>query len=105
MAGSAQSIIGEFNLRGMRIVTVAATNALTEHLALHVGTINVDLVHDLAIIMIGLRPQKFICIIINKLSMYKYNATLRSLVKAAQQRLALFTRYDHVLHPDYGHLR
>ena len=64
MAGSAQSIIGKFNLRGMRIVAIAAANALTEHLALHIGTINVNLVHDLAIIMIGLRPQKFICIII-----------------------------------------
>jgi hypothetical protein len=64
VAGSAQSIIGEFKLRGMRVVTIAAANALTEHLALHVRTINVDLIHDLTVIMIGLRSQKFICIII-----------------------------------------
>ena len=67
MTGCAEPIIRKLDFGCMGIMTITATDALIEHLALQIRTVHVDFIHDLPIIVVGFRTQQFIRVKIIKL--------------------------------------
>ena len=60
MARSTQLVSLEFHFRGMGVVTICATNAFVEHLALNERAIDVIFVHDLTVAVIRVRREKLV---------------------------------------------